>query len=172
MAGTPIGQFAERKLTKGLSGRDFVGSGCDQMPFNPGARVSVPTRPVESPTGLDVELKVPQADSPDGLSTAHVRDVTVTLPEGMVVSPSSAPGFEACSPAQIGLGVDAEPSCPRASKLGTVVAETPLLEEPLEGEVFLAQQNENPFGSMLAMYMVVRGPGVWSRSRGVLTLIR
>ena len=103
---------------------------------------------------------MPQADSPDGLSTAHVRDVTVALPEGMVVSPSSAPGLEACSPAQIGLGVDAEPSCPRASKLGTVTAETPLLEEPLAGEVFLAQQNENPFGSMLAMYLVVRGPGV------------
>ena len=138
----------------------FTNVGCERLPFAPSVLAEAPSRSVESPTGLDVELKVPQAESPDGLSTAHVRDVTVTLPEGMVVSPSSAPGLEACSPAQIGLGVDGEPSCPRASKLGTVVAETPLLEEPLNGEIFLAQQNENPFESMLAMYVVVRGPGV------------
>jgi hypothetical protein len=155
-----IGQFTTRELTTDENDVPFTNVGCERLPFAPSALVESPSRSVESPTGLDAELKVPQAASPDGLATAHVRDVTVTLPEGMVVSPSSAPGLEACSPAQIGLGVDAEPTCPRASKLGTIVAETPLLEEPLNGEVFLAQQNENPFESMLAMYMVVRGPGV------------
>jgi hypothetical protein len=138
----------------------LTNTGCERVPFAPSVLAEAPSRSVESPTGLDVELKVPQGEAPDGLSTAHVRDVTVALPEGMVVSPSSAPGLEACSPSQIGLGTDAEPTCPRASKLGTIVAETPLLEEPLAGEVFLAQPNENPFGSMLGMYMVVRGPGV------------
>jgi hypothetical protein len=155
-----VGQFTTRELTTDPNDVPFTNVGCDRLPFAPSALVEAPSRTAESPTGLDVELEVPQADSPDGLSTAHVRDVTVELPEGMVVSPSSAPGLEACSPAQIGLGVDAEPSCPRASKLGTVTAETPLLKEPLAGEVFLAQPNENPFGSMLAMYLVVRGPGV------------
>jgi hypothetical protein len=155
-----IGQFTTRELTTDPNDVPFTNVGCERLPFAPSALVEAPSRAVESPTGLDAELKVPQADSPDGLATAHVRDVTVTLPDGMVVSPSSAPGLAACSPAQIGLGDDAEPSCPRASKLGTMVAETPLLEEPLAGEVFLAQQNENPFESMLAMYLVVRGPGV------------
>jgi hypothetical protein len=155
-----IGQFTTRELSTDPNGVPFTNTGCERVPFAPSVQAEAPTRAVESPTGLDVELKVPQADSPAGLSTAHVRDVTVALPEGMVVSPSSAPGLEACSPAQIRLGVEGEPSCPRASKLGTIVAETPLLEEPLNGEVFLAQPNENPFESMLAMYMVVRGPGV------------
>jgi hypothetical protein len=155
-----IGQFTSRSFTTDPNDVPFINTGCERLPFAPSALVEAPSRSVESPTGLDAELKVPQADSPDGLSTAHVRDVTVTLPDGMVVSPSSAPGLEACAPAQIGIGVDAEPTCPRASKLGTVVAETPLLEEPLNGEIFLAQQNENPFESMLAMYLVVRGPGV------------
>jgi hypothetical protein len=155
-----IGQFTTREFSADPGGVPFTNTGCERLPFAPGALVEAPSRMAESPTGLDAELKVPQAESPDGLSTAHVRDVTVTLPEGMVVSPSSAPGLEACSPAQIGLGVDAEPTCPRASKLGTVVAETPLLGEPLAGEVFLAQPNENSFGSMLGMYLVVRGPGV------------
>jgi hypothetical protein len=155
-----VGQFATRQLTTDVNDMPFTNVGCGRLPFAPSVLAEAPSRSVESPTGLDVELKVPQVDAPDGLSTAHVRDVTVALPEGMVVSPSSAPGLEACSPAQIGLGVDAEPTCPRASKLGTVTAETPLLEDALAGEVFLAQQNENPFGSMLAMYLVVRGPGV------------
>jgi hypothetical protein len=155
-----IGQFTSRELTTDANDVPLTNVGCERLPFAPSVAAEAPSRTVESPTGLDVELKVPQAESPDGLSTAHVRDVTVTLPDGMVVSPSSAPGLDACSPAQIGIGVDAEPTCPRASKLGTVVAETPLLEDSLAGEVFLAQPNENPFGAMLAMYVVVRGPGV------------
>ena len=154
-----IGQFTERKLTKDLSGRDFVATDCDKMPFNPQARVSVPTRQAEAPSGVDVELTVPQADLPDASSTAHVRDVTMQFPAGMVVSPSSAAGLRGCSSAQIALGTHDVPSCPRASKLGTVVAETPVLENALEGDIYLAAPHDNPFGSLLGLYIDVKGPG-------------
>jgi hypothetical protein len=33
------------------------------------------------------------------------------------------------------------------------------LEQPLHGDVILAKQNDNPFGSLLALYIVARGPG-------------
>jgi hypothetical protein len=154
-----IGQFAKRTLTSDLSGRDFIGTGCDKMPFEPSAAVSVPTRQAETPSGVDVDLTVPQAELPDSSSTAHVRDVTMQLPSGMVVSPSSAAGLRGCSSAQIALGTHDVPSCPRASKLGTVVAETPVLERALEGEVYLAAPHDNPFASLLAMYIDVKGPG-------------
>jgi hypothetical protein len=164
-----IGQFAERKLTSDPSGRDFIATDCDKMPFNPEARVSVPTREAEAPSGVDVDLTVPQADLPDAPSTAHVRDVTMQFPAGMVVSPSSAAGLQGCSAAQIALGTHDVPSCPRASKLGSVVAETPVLENSLEGDIYLAAPHDNPFGSLLALYMDVKGPGFRVKIAGRVT---
>ncbi|HEY7961338.1 MAG TPA: hypothetical protein VID29_05395 [Solirubrobacteraceae bacterium] len=84
----------------------------------------------------------------------------------MSIDPSAADGLQACSPAQIGLNDSNEPSCPDASKIGTVEIDTPLLPDPLQGAVYLAQQGNNPFGSLLALYVTAEGDGALLKLAG------
>jgi hypothetical protein len=149
-------------------------TGCSQVPFAPSISVEPTSKAAGSPTGLSVDLNVPQAalETPGAIAQADLRDAVVTLPRGMSLNPASADGLQACSSAQIGLlGTgfpapnpihfsEAEPSCPPASQIGTVAIHTPLLDEALQGSVYLAAQGDNPFDSVLAMYIVARANGV------------
>jgi hypothetical protein len=147
--------------------------GCNQLEFKPSIEVEPTTNLVDSPSGLRFDLHQPQDFTLDGRSTAALKDALVTLPQGMVANPSQAAGLEACSPTEIGLATplgqsaarfDKDPaSCPDAAKLGKVVVSTPLLEDPLPGEgglgaVYLAEPFQNPFGSLLAIYIVIDDP--------------
>jgi hypothetical protein len=141
-------------------------SGCEKLDFSPSLTVTPDGTAGSTPTGLNVHLHVPQEATvnPTGLAEADVKDTTVTLPAGVQLSPSAADGLLACSQAQIGLENANKPTCPEASKVATVTIKTPLLPDPLEGEVYLAApQNfagplENPFGSLIALYLVAEDP--------------
>ncbi|HXB65141.1 MAG TPA: hypothetical protein VNV42_09740 [Solirubrobacteraceae bacterium] len=134
--------------------------GCNRLPFQPSITVAPDGQAGSSPTGLSVGIHVPQDAllNPTGLAEANVKDTTVTLPAGVVLNPSAADGLEACSEAQIALAVDVFPSCPEASKVGTVEIKTPLLPNPLTGAAYLATQDANPFGSLVALYVVAQDP--------------
>ncbi|HEY7830807.1 MAG TPA: hypothetical protein VIC06_09620 [Solirubrobacteraceae bacterium] len=135
-------------------------TGCDRLDFSPSLTIRPDAAAANSPTGLEVDLSLPQNENPHGLSESHLRDAVVTLPPGLVVNPSTADGLEACSSAQIDLNSQDPAKCPAASKMGSVTATTPLLTDKLEGSVYLAQQEDNPFGSLLAIYVVAEGDGV------------
>jgi hypothetical protein len=141
---------------------------CSQPEFDPSIEVATSSGVADSPTGFDVTLRIPQNEDPEGIGTADLRDATVTLPEGLLVNPASADGLASCSPAEIGMltPVGQVPprfsrspaQCPDASKVGSVEVNTPLLEDPLRGAVYLGQQGANPFGSLLSIYIAVDDP--------------
>jgi hypothetical protein len=134
--------------------------GCNRLPFSPSITVTPDGQAGSTPTGLSVGIHVPQdlLLNPTGLAEANVKDTQVTLPAGVALNAAAADGLQSCSEAQIGLSVDAFASCPEASKIGTVEIQTPLLPNQLTGAVYLAAQNENPFGSLVAMYVVAQDP--------------
>jgi hypothetical protein len=154
-------------------------TGCNALRFEPTAFFARPeTSTADSPTGLNFELKVPQSEAPGTLATAPLRNASVKLPPGLTIDPSAASGLQACSIAQIGwLGGSPSdftpdaPSCPEASKIGSVELTSPLLEGTLMGSIYLATQNQNPFNSLFAGYIVVDDPttGVVVKIAGNLT---
>jgi hypothetical protein len=110
----------------------------------PGEASEGGTTQADEPSGYDVDLTVPQSESYGELATPELKTATVTLPEGLSASPSAANGLQACSDAQIALQSDEIASCPLASQIGTVKVTTPLLEDPLEGQVFLGAPECSP----------------------------
>ena len=99
------GTFGTRAFDSDSAG-PLATENCAALPFDPAINLKPTTASPDTPTGLDVNLTLPQNDSPDGLSTAHLKDVEVTLPEGLTVNPGSADGLTACTDAQLGLGND------------------------------------------------------------------
>ncbi len=160
------GLFSTVGVETDEEGNPFVMQGCDRLPFAPQVNLEPSARRAGSPTGLDVNIEVPQPQNPKGLATANVKDTVVTLPQGFAISASAAGGQGACSEAQIGIGSNDAPTCPDSSKLGSVQIKTPLIKEELEGSVYLAQQKANPFGSNYAMYLAAKGPGFYIKLPG------
>jgi hypothetical protein len=147
--------------------------GCNRLNFEPSISVAPDGQEAATPTGLTVGVHVAQEASlnPLGLAEAAVKDTTVTLPAGVGLNPGGADGLSSCSLEQVGLESPNEQSCPQSAKVGTVEIHTPLLPEPLVGAAYLAQQNANPFGSLVALYIVVKDPvaGVIVKLAGQVT---
>jgi hypothetical protein len=162
---------------------------CAAVPFAPDITLQPTSRQADSPTGLDVELTVPQdgLTDPDLRATSHLKDTAVDLPAGISVNPAAADGLAACTTDQIGfLGNSfpgyhpirfdkSAPACPDAAKIGSLAIDTPILgdnhpgEHDLTGSIYLAAQSDNPFDSLFAIYLVASGHGVTVKLVGEVT---
>jgi hypothetical protein len=153
-------QHPSTKVTAALTQPLPALDGCNRLPFSPSITTAPDGQAASTPSGLTVGIHVPQDVSldPEGLGEADVKDTTVALPAGVTLSPAAGDGLQSCSEQQIGLQVHAPAACPEASKVATVEIKTPLLPNRLSGEVYLAAQNANPFGSLVALYLVAEDP--------------
>jgi hypothetical protein len=141
-------------------------TGCDRLTFNPELKVTPTTTVADSPTGLTVELSVPQSEGPNNLATPALKDARVTLPSGLAISPSQGNGLEGCTPDQIKLDSTAQPECPNASQVGKLELTTPLLPEVLTGQIYLSSERS---GSTYHIYLVIRGNGILIKLEGAVT---
>lgn len=139
-------------------------SGCGLLNFKPSIAATPTTKAATSPTGLDFSLSVHDeglTSTQEGATAqSEIEKAVVTLPEGMSVNPSQAEGLEVCTEAQLEAEtLQAEPGegCPQASKIGSLEVESPLVEEGLQGSLYVAKPYENLAGdSLLAVYAVFK----------------
>jgi hypothetical protein len=132
-------------------------SGCESLPFAPKLDLRLSNSVADSPTGLRMELSVPDEGGASDLGSAQMKDVTVLMPPGVSISPGGVSGLTACSEAQLGLGSNAPASCPLASKVGTMEFSSAALREPLAGTVFLGQARG---AERFRIFVVAPGPGI------------
>jgi hypothetical protein len=171
-------------------------TGCGELPFHPSLTVEPAPRGVgaESPSGLNVDLKIPHEESVSTRAEADLKKTVVTLPEGMAISPSEANGLGACpatGPEGFNLheaeteadGVKHPPAghCPDSSKIGTVEVLTPLLDKPLTGAVYIAQpkcggagqpactEASATNGELFGLYLEVEGQGAIVKLAGTVS---
>jgi hypothetical protein len=135
--------------------------GCNQLSFNPSDSSELTSSNAYSPTGLNFNLHTPTDGllAPNGLGEPEAKKAVVTLPEGMSVNPSAGAGLGVCTTAELAseqLSTPPGTGCPNSAKVGTVEVHTPLLENAVPGTLYIAAPYENPFNSLLAIYMVVK----------------
>jgi hypothetical protein len=147
-------------------------SGCDQLGFDPQTDAQPTSPQAGSAAGLDFTIDVndPGLKSSTENADADISAVRTALPVGVTLNPATAAGLDACTKSQYDAASLGAPGCPEATKIGSLEVETPLLRNhALHGSVYVAQPDdpatnepgaENPFDSLLALYLVVRDPAL------------
>ena len=142
-------------------------SGCDSLTLTPSLQVQPTTEDAETSSGLNVNLELPQRyEEPEGQVASNLDTTKVTLPAGMSLNPSAGSGLGSCTEEELSYEeTHPEPTpgqgCPNQSKIGTVRVHSPVLGEeatPQTSSLFIAKPGENPFHSLLALYLVARIP--------------
>ena len=178
-------------------------SGCNLLQFSPTVELRPEVTQAEAPTGLQVRIKLLQnpANFPV-LATPDLKDVAMTLPEGMTISPGGGDGLVGCpasgehgidmpvgggTPSEAGEGEAIGPDgmshltaghCPAASQIGTVRISTPVLEQPLNGHLYVAEPPcggagqpgctaaDASGGRLFGLYLEAEGSGVVVKLKG------
>jgi hypothetical protein len=145
------------------SGEPLGLTGCNQLSFNPIVSAEPTTDSVSSPSGLNFNLNFDDEGlaSESGRAQSQVKNTVVTLPEGLTINPSAGVGLGGCTPEDYEREtISSIPGegCPNNSKLGTVEIESSLLAQKIHGSIYIAQPYDNPFDSLVALYVVAKNP--------------
>ena len=124
-------------LTAGAEAPWPATTGCDKLSFNPSLAAGPTTTEADAPSGLAVDLVVPQFQDPGTPSPSEIRSGVVELPIGFSINPGAADGKSACSDAQANLGSELAAECPEHAKIGTTELRSSALPGPIFGYIYL-----------------------------------
>ena len=159
----------------GEAGRRTAGkpslTGCEELEFEPQATAQLSDPRASSPSGYEFHILIDAqgVTDPDRLAPTPVRRAAVTLPEGVTINPSVGSGLGVCTTVQYAAETPSSPfgaGCPAESKIGDFRVRTPIVSGAINGSIFLAAPRENPFGSLIAVYLVAK-----SIERGILVKV-
>jgi hypothetical protein len=143
-------------------------TGCGELRFEPLATGLLTVRKASSASGFVFGLTGEDPGLANPRSRIHSLPgaVRVELPKGVTLNPSLGAGLRGCEPSQYAAEAPSTApgaGCPDGSKIGEFDVRSPFYEGFLEGAVYLAEPYRNPFGSLLAVYLVAN-----SADRGIL----
>jgi hypothetical protein len=141
---------------------------CKGLVFTPKPVGQLNDTKASSPSGYNFRLSqdLENLTNPTQFASPPVKRAVVSLPSGVSVNPSVGAGLGTCSSASYAAESAFSPpgaGCPNASKLGDFEVKTPLFEGIVDGGIFLATPYDNPFNSLVVVYLVAKLP-----ERGVL----
>jgi hypothetical protein len=160
---------------------------CEAVPFHPTPTMAfnAPAQP-GSPGDWEVAIQYPCADPTPTATRAcsegyenepiwqsQLKDIELTLPEGVGVAAAAAKGLEACTPEQFRIDEDEPVDCPDGSRVGSLRVESPLLSSGLQGQLFFGPPTssgrptpERPWNILF----LIEGEGLRVKLAGTLTL--
>lgn len=133
-------------------------SGCELLAFEPAIEVATNVAQPDQPAGYELAIQLRQDEAPAGLATSELENASITMPDGVLLSPAGLDGLAGCSEAQIALASAQPGSCPESSRVGTVELALPFLSNPVNGYIYWAAEDANPFGSAMALYLEADDP--------------
>lgn len=146
-------------------------SDCGSLAFETSAIAQLANPRASSPSGyaFDIEVDASGFTDPERRVPSPLRKAVVKLPRGVTINPSVGAGLGVCTPARYQAETPTSPpgvGCPNESKIGDFTVQSPIVAGTLEGSIFVAEPFHNPFGSLLAVYLVAK-----STERGVLVKV-
>lgn len=140
---------------------------CEGLRFEPSISVLPEQTQAHEPTGYEVAVHLPSDQNPGDRAAADLENAQLDLPPGTVISPSATGDLQACSDSQFQVNSSTAAGCAQASQIGSTAIKTPLLAEPMQGELFLGSPECGPCsgqdaqeGKMIRVFVQASGSGV------------
>ncbi len=112
-------------------------TGCQQASYNPSVVAKPTTSSTDTPSGMDIDVHVPQTQSPVTPSPSETKAAVIKLPPGFTINPNAADGKVACPEPLTAIGTLVAAECPEYSKVATLTLDVSALPEPIPGALYI-----------------------------------